>query len=287
MKRQTILRAALFLGVLSLIFIACQKNMDGSSDQTVPAGKQNLSLFLTDGPGFFDNVSVDIKSVQVLVDTCSKSSQDNDDQGDDDNGRNTCRVWDSLAIKPGVYDLLSLRNGTDTLLAQGNAINGKVVAVRIQLGTDNYLVKDSVKYPLHLVNPSAPYIYLTLKGNEWEKYEKNKSRLWLDFDVAKSVVVIGNEFYLRPFIRMFIKSTTGAIGGYVTPMTAFPVITVYNSTDTSYALPNRDGRFLVRGLAAGTYSLNVNASNGYHDTTITNIMVKAGDLVTEKIVLKK
>jgi hypothetical protein len=148
-------------------------------------------------------------------------------------------------------------------------------------------MKDSVKYPLHLTNLTTPYIYLTLKGDEWERYEKNKSRLWLDFDVAKSVVVLGNEFYLRPFIRMFIKSTTGAIGGVVSPMTAFPVISVYNSTDTSYALPNRDGRFLVRGLAPGTYTLNVNASNGYHDTTITNITVKTGELDLEKIVLKK
>lgn len=287
MKKQTIFRAALFMGILSLIFIACQKNMDAGSDQTVPDGKQNLSLFLTDGPGFFDNVSVDIKSVQVLVDTCAKSSNDdNNDQGDDD-GRKSCRTWDSLAIKPGVYDLLSLRNGTDTLLAQGNVITGKVIAVKIELGTDNFLIKDSVKYPLHLTQLTSPYIYLTLRGNEWEKYEKNKSRLWLDFDVSKSVVVIGNEFYLRPFIRVFVKSTTGAVGGFVTPMAAFPVISVYNSTDTSYALPNRDGRFLIRGLAPGTYSLNVNASNGYRDTTITNLNIKTGELDLEKIVLKK
>jgi len=280
MKKQTILRAALCIGLFSLIFIACSKNNDGSSDQTVPNGKQNLSLFLTDAPGFFDNVSVDIKSVQVLVDTCGNSSLW---QGI----ASGCQTWETLAIKPGVYDLLSLRNGTDTLLAQGNVINGKVVLVKIELGTDNSLIKDSVKYPLHLTKLTEPYIYLTLTGNEWERYEKNKSRLWLDFDVARSIVVIGNDFFLKPVIHVFVKSTTGAIGGVVSPMAAFPVISVYNSKDTAYALPNRDGRFLVRGLQPGTYSLNVNASNGYNDTTIANINIKTGELDLEKIVLKR
>jgi hypothetical protein len=279
MKRQTILRAALCIGIFSLIFIACSKNNDGN-DQTVPAGKQNLSLMLTDGPGFFDNVSVDIKSVQVLVDTCGNSSLW---QGI----ATGCQMWETLTIKPGVYDLLSLRNGTDTLLAQGNVINGKVVLVKIELGTNNSLMKDSVKYPLHLANVNQPYIYLTLTGNEWERYEKNKSRLWLDFDVARSVVVIGNDFFLKPVIHVFVKSTTGAVGGVVSPMAAFPVISVYNSKDTAYALPNRDGLFLVRGLAPGTYTLNVNASNGYRDTTITNLNIKVGQLDLQKIVLRK
>jgi hypothetical protein len=278
MKRQTLLRAALCIGLFSLIFIACSKNNDGNSD--VPAGKQNVSLLLTDGPGFFDHVSVDIKSVQVLVDTCGNSSLW---QGI----ATGCQVWETLTIKPGVYDLLSLRNGTDTLLAQGNVINGKVVLVKIELGTNNTLMKDSVQYPLHLVNVNQPYIYLTLTGNEWERYEKNKSRLWLDFDVARSVAVIGNDFFLKPVIHVFIKSTTGAVGGVVSPMAAYPVISVYNSKDTAYALPNRDGLFLVRGLAPGTYTLNVNASNGYRDTTITNLNIKVGQLDLQKIVLRK
>ncbi|MDI3318995.1 DUF4382 domain-containing protein [Pinibacter soli] len=279
MKRQTILRAALCIGLFSLIFIACSKNNDGN-EQTVPAGKQNLSLMLTDGPGFFDNVSIDIKSVQVLVDTCGNSSLW---QGI----ASGCQMWETLSIKPGVYNLLSLRNGTDTLLAQGNVINGKVVLVKIELGTNNSLIKDSVKYPLHLAKITDPYIYLTLTGNEWERYEKNKSRLWLDFDVARSVVLIGNDFFLKPVIHVFVKSTTGAVGGVVSPMAAFPVISVYNSKDTAYALPNRDGVFLVRGLAPGTYSLNVNASNGYRDTTITNLNIKVGQLDLQKIVLRK
>ncbi|MFX7640551.1 hypothetical protein ABTJ59_19820, partial [Acinetobacter baumannii] len=47
----------------------------------------------------------------------------------------------------------------------------------------------------------------------------------------------------------------------------------FNNTDTAYALPNREGEFRLRGLKEGTYSAFFNASNGYKDTTITNIVV--------------
>jgi hypothetical protein len=37
--------------------------------------------------------------------------------------------------------------------------------------------------------------------------------------------------------------------------------------------------FMVRGLDEGSYSVYVNASNGYQDTTITGVSVKAGQTV--------
>jgi len=63
---------------------------------------------------------------------------------------------------------------------------------------------------------------------------------------------------------------------------------VYNSGDTAYAIPDKDGDFKIRGLKEGTYSLFVNASNGYRDTTINNIVVKAGkETELKKITLQK
>ncbi len=46
--------------------------------------------------------------------------------------------------------------------------------------------------------------------------------------------------------------------------------------DTAYAFPWKDGRFKVRGLDSGTYSVYVNAGNGYKDTTINNVSVTVG-----------
>jgi hypothetical protein len=251
---------ALFFSVL---FYGCSK--DTSMNSTVPGGSQDVSLYLTDAPGFFDKVLIDIRSVQVLVDTCSSRQEMFHD---------TCNVWEPLTVTPGVYDLLTLRNGSDTLLAGSTIPGGDISLIKIQLGPNDTLVKDSVDYPLQLRDSSV--VLVNVKGFKWDEFGPRRFRLWLDFDVSRSVVnVRDNQFYLDPFVRIFTVNTTGSISGDVVPRDAFPVISVYNSSDTSYALPSRDGSFMVRGLTPGTYNVFINASNGYADTTITGVNVTA------------
>jgi hypothetical protein len=253
----------------AIVFYACSK--DKSESSNVPSGKQDLSLYLTDGPtDFFDKVNIDIQSVKVLVDTCDKSRTRRDD---DDSVK--CKVWDSLTIKPGVYDLLSLRNGLDTLLAGGMVKDGTIRRIVITLGTKNSIVKDSVNYPLNLLNGQS--ITIKLFGHEWENFSSGHYRLWLDFDCGRSIVRLRNgQFNLVPFIRAFIVKESGSIKGVVKPGDSKSIVTVYNATDTAYALPWIDGQWKVRGLNTGTYSVNVNAGNGYQDTTINNVSVTVG-----------
>jgi hypothetical protein len=275
------------LVLLAFVFHACQK--DNSASMTPGAGQQRLSVYFADDPGYFDNVFLDIRNVEVLVDTCTTTKDnDDDDRWDNDyercgwwedhhGNKNDCDVWDSLGIRPGVYDVLSLRNGADTLLGDGIVPEGKVKKIRITLGDNNYLVKDSTTYPLK--SPSGQVkIVIQVRQDEWEEFSNKNFRLWLDFDIDRSIVQTRQgQFILRPVIHVFTLKQTGSISGKVTPWNAFPVITVYNDQDTSYALPWKDGQYRVRGLKAGTYNLFVNASNGYKDTTITGITVKRGD----------
>jgi len=256
--------------IFSILFYACSKD-SSSMSSTVPAGAQNVSLYLTDGPGFFDKVLIDIRSVEVLVDTCS--GRQNRYQQDH------CNVWDTLNVTPGIYDLLTLRNGADTLLAGATIPAGNISYIRIQLGPLDSLVKDSVSYPLEIRDSSI--VLLDVQNNKWDEFAPGRYRLWLDFDAERSIVnVRGNEFYLSPFITVFTLNTTGSISGNVSPMAAYPVISVYNSSDTSYALPSWNGQFQVRGLTPGTYSVFINASNGYADTTITGVNVTASQQVS-------
>lgn len=273
----------------AIIFYACSK--DGSYQQQVPAGKQNVSLYLTDGPGWFDSVLIDIKSVSVLVDTCaadtSGSGDDDDNWEHHEHRADSCVTWEDLSIQPGIYNLLDLRNGVDTLLASGNVPQGEIIKIKIELGDSNSVVKDSVSYPLHLPPGVQPYIVINLRGRDWDHYSDRHCRLWLDFDIGRSIIrVRDNMFYLAPVFHFFVMKTTGSVDGWVGPMDAFPVMTLYNDTDTAYALPGWGGYFKIRGLQAGTYSLFVNASNGYQDTTITGIQVTAGkETMLDKIKL--
>ena len=278
MKKTNILLVAIMAIAVSFVMTACNKN--SSAEAVVPAGKQQLSLYLTDGPGLFDHVYIDIRSVKVLVDTSSDTRKhDNDDwdhRGSDDQRNDSSFVWENLNIKAGVYDILQFRNGADTILALSNITKGSIRLIKIEIGTNNSVVKDSVTYKVGLPAGSLNYILVKLKGHECEEYVPGKSRLWLDFDITRSILVdYNNKFYLRPVFHFYTISSTGSIAGRVGPSASFPVVTVYNAKDTAYALPNKEGYFKLRGIKDGTYSVFINGSNGYADKTISNVVVKA------------
>lgn len=278
----------LLLGALSFIMYACSKN-DSAEPGAVPEGKQRVSIMLTDAPGIFDQVLIDIQKVEVLIDTCKRTNDDDDDDDRwDDRDRcgwwedrrkdkdrdEDCMVWDSLGIRPGVYDVLQLRNGVDTSLANGVITKGRIKSIRITVGSNNSLVKDSISYPLKSINGQVK-ILIKVRHEEWDEISPDNLQLWLDFDVQRSIIQVSRgRFILKPFIHVWTLKTTGSVSGKVLPTDAQAVITVYNSLDSMYALPGRQGEFKIRGLRTGTYSLFVNAGNGYKDTTLTDIKIE-------------
>ena len=271
---------AAMLAVIVLIATSCAKT---SSSET-PLGQQSLSLYLTDAPAVFDKVLVDIKSIQVLVDT-SRNTRVSDTCSFERIGRDhhdrrpkakndSLLVWEDLGISAGIYDVLQLRNGVDTLLATKSVPKGAVRMIKIELGTNNSVVVDSVTYPVLLPADFPGYVILKFQGHEMDEYLPRKSRIWLDFDIAHSIIKEGNgSYYLRPFFKPFTVKTTGSIYGRVVPLEANPVVMVYNGTDTASAYPNRDGKFKIRGLKEGTYTVQIKASNGYISKTISNVAV--------------
>jgi|JI10StandDraft_1071094.scaffolds.fasta_scaffold236812_1 hypothetical protein len=277
MKNRNILSFASLLAIAVVLFAtACNK-----SNSSENAGTQTLALYLTDGPGLFDKVLVDIKSVKVLVDT-TKNTRNNDNcdfdrLGSDDRKNDSGFVWTDIGIKAGIYDLLQLRNGTDTLLAQTSIPKGAIRLIKIELGTNNSLVKDSISYPVSLPASAKNYVLIKTKGHEYDEYLPGQNRLWLDFDVARSIVQERNgQFYLRPVFHIFTKKKSGNIvGKIINQKDAKAVVTIYNATDTAYALPTREGYFSVRSLKDGTYSVLINATSPYLDTTINNVVVTA------------
>jgi hypothetical protein len=288
MKTQLKLGSFLFITVMTtLFFFGCKKENSQSGNSH---GQQNVSIYLTDDPALFDKVLIDILSVQVQVDTCNhKGENDQEDNHDDadstdhdgdhhdgdhqDEKDDSCVIWKTLDIRPGVYDLLTLRNGMDTLLAGGVVPAGEIKKIKIALGTNNSLVKDSIVYPLNLPTGVQPFIIVKMKGGDWDEFQPGRSRLWLDFDVARSIRQINNMFYLNPVIHFFTVNSTGSIQGDVGPRESLAVISVYSSNDTAYAIPRHDGEFKIRGLKEGSYTVFINGSNGYQDTTINNVNV--------------
>jgi len=279
MKNKNTILVAIMAIAVSFVMTACNKNTSAEATAS-SAGTQQFSMYLTDGPGLFDHVYIDIRSVKVLVDTSANThthdGMDWDRRGSNDQKNDSSLVWQNLNITAGVYDILKFRNGADTLFASSGITKGAIRLIKIEIGTNNSVVKDSVTYPVALPAGALNYVLVKLGGSECEQYLPGKSRLWLDFDITRSVIVdINGKFYLRPVFHFFTVSATGSIAGRVGPSAGFAVVSIYNATDTAYALPDPQGYFKARGLADGSYTVFVNASNGYIDQTINNVAVKA------------
>lgn len=292
------------------IFIACRKEGSTTAAGNIPAGKEKLSIFLTDGPYDFQKVLVDIKSIQVLVDTCHRVGDpdegENDQGGDNneshhDNGDgehhdhhdgapdSACAIWTTLSINPGIYDLLKLRNGADTLLGSSFVPLGKIIKIKITLGNDNTIMADSVISPLK-IRDNQDYVIISLRNELLDSIAPNNFHTILDFNLAQSITFEDSTYWLKPTIRAFSEKNTGSIEGKVRPAHSFGIIQAYNATDTAYALPDEDneGEFKIRGLKQGTYSVLIKGIDGYMDSTINKVQVAASEEAElGKIILHK
>ncbi len=275
--------AASGIAMASIFFIACNK--ENSSNNSTTPGKSQLSVYMMDDPAAFTKVLIDIKQIAVRIDTAASHSDPDDTlrQWHDDyrgchNGNSA--IWDTLSITPGIYDLLKLRNGTDTLLSSSLVPNGKVLQVRITLGTDNTVYTDSVtSYPLNIIGTTTSF-YLNVRRENVSVISNSQFKLWFDFNLSKSIFYFNNKYWLRPVLTPFNDMTMPKLEGRVLPQGASGFVEVFNQTDTLYALPWIGGYYQVRGVSAGTYSVYFKGWHGYKDTTITGITVKSSGLTT-------
>jgi hypothetical protein len=233
---------------LTFVFIQCS---DDKVTLTTP-----VKIRLTDAPAQYDKVNLDIQSIQI-----HSSDGDSIEEG-----------WTEMnLINAGVYDLLQFNNGLDTLIVDQDMPSGTVSQMRLILGENNSLVIDSISYDLD--TPSAQTSGLKfqihddfLAGIEYE--------LWIDFDAASSIVKTGNGKYkLKPVIRTFNEATTGSITGTISPSEALPTIHAIIDADTISTIAEESGYFLIKGLEAGNYKLDIEPIDGYSEKEIEDIEV--------------
>jgi hypothetical protein len=215
-----------------------------------------IEVRLTDAPGDFEALHIDIQEVQV-------------NGSADDSG------WQSLEIEKGVYDILTLTNGLDTLLGTIELPAGKIQQIRLVLGDNNTVQLDGKTYPIS--TPSAQQSGLKLNLNA-TLLEGVTYKILLDFDAARSVVQKGNKsFLLKPVIRALEEATSGAIKGVVSPPEATPAIYAIAGTDTvGTAFTDAAGKFLIRGVEAGTYTISIVPKSGFSSITKTEVQVQNG-----------
>ncbi len=157
------------VALLGLCFSACKKEVSYST----------LQIRMTDAPTALEEVNIDLQRVNVKFahDTTS---------------------WVSLETTKGIYNLLGLQNGIDTLIAQGVFPSNVVKEIRFVLGDRNSVKADGQVYPLTI--PSGSESGLKIKVAK--ELNDNIETLLIDFDAALSVSHERDGYKLRPVLRV-------------------------------------------------------------------------------------
>ena len=163
--------AAIAIAVITtLTFIGCRKSQTG----------YKLDVHLTDAPAAFEEVNVDIEEVKVKL-------------RDDADG------WVSLNTNAGIYNLLGLQNGVDTLLATGIIPSNFVQEIRLYLGSDNTVKVGGQLFPLSMNSGDAERLMIKVNKSISDAVDS----LIIDFDAGLSITLQGDGSYrLQPVITI-------------------------------------------------------------------------------------
>lgn len=245
--KKVILMMCLAAGAVTLY--SC--NDDDNS--TAGSGDYTYKVRMTDAPGPYTAVNVDIQSVVIV-----------------DGDGNTV----ALDTETGVHNLLEFSNGADMMLASYNLEDNQVSQIKIGLGTNNSVVVDGVSRPLTF--NSADGAGLTLNVNQTLSANSNNEIL-IDFDANASVQETGtNTYKIVPVIRTVDASAQGSISGD-TNNTSLAIVTATSTTLQTYSTSiNAAGNFKLRGLPPGSYTLTVTPVLPLLPTTQSNVVVQAG-----------
>lgn len=136
-------------------------------------------MYLTDAPGDYKEVNVDLREVKVKL---KKGSG-----------------WETVPAQQGVYNLLALKN-IDTLIATGVLPTGIIEEIRLVLGPNNTIKpNDDSVHPL--ITPSAEHSGFKIKLHKRIDND-DPANLTIDFDAELSIAESNGEYRLLPVLQL-------------------------------------------------------------------------------------
>lgn len=163
---------AVIIFFCTVTFFACSKDSNKGT---------RVNVRMADQPIAAQEVNIDLQQVRV---------QFNDD---------TINGWIDLSTHAGIYNLLGLQNGVDTLIATGGIPTNTLNEIRLVLGSNNTITVAGITYPLTI--PSGEESGLKIKVNH--QLHGILDSLLIDFDAGLSIHQTGNYTYiLKPVLRV-------------------------------------------------------------------------------------
>ena len=160
---------ALVSFVAVIAFYSCKKETQNTT----------LQVRMTDAPLAVEEVNIDLQSIEVNFDKDSTK-------------------WFTLTTNAGLYNLLGLQNGLDTLIGQATFPTGFLKEIRLIVGSNNSIKVNGQVYPLTI--PSGEESGLKIKVNK--KLQATIETLLIDFDAALSIKEESDGYKLRPVVKL-------------------------------------------------------------------------------------
>jgi hypothetical protein len=235
----------LSISTVILLMTSCSDDNKG--------GTSYLNIKMTDAPGNYSAVNIDLKEIELTGE-----------------GRDAVTI-DAI---PGIYNLIDLSNGVDVLIASSTVESGRLEQIRLILGDNNSVVVDGVTHPLR--TPSAQQSGLKLQVHK-DLVEGVTYNMLLDFDASASIVQEGNGTYsLKPVIRVIEIASSGSVKGVIEPTGHLVNITASGNGQSFSTYSNSSGQFLLSGVPEGTYSIIFYPPAPLVTRTITDVRVTTG-----------
>lgn len=228
-------------------------SLNSCSSDSDSSGKYAYKVKMTDAPGPYDEVNIDLQAVEVI-------------------GSNGQTI--TLNTTAGMYNLLELSNGISTVIATSALGDVKASQIRLLLGTNNTVKLNGISYPLD--TPSADQTGLKINVSQ-TLLENVENTILIDFDANTSIVETGAGTYkLKPVLRTIVASTSGSIKGTISSVGSKAMVSATSASNVVYtSTVNAAGQFQISGLPAGTYTFTATPKLPALPVTQTNVTVTA------------
>jgi len=295
----------LLLGICLIFLTGCIVDLvipenDSSSptqEDGVVTGKGIIKIYLTDAPGDYKEVNINIFRIEGHI-------AGDGEEGEDKGSWKVLKEWDEEDL---LVNLIELEN-VSMLLGSKELAANKYTQLRIFLKEEATLVLEgeggpdepTVEKPLEI--PSSANTGIKL-NHPFEIVAGIITKLTIDFDAEKSVIETGNGKYkMKPVISVSSETyseediDTGTVSGIVleNSETEPPIIGASVSVSLSggvyifsnSAVTDVNGEFVFEQLPVGSYDLTVSAEGyvEYNDVTPGGIVVTAGGILDVGII---
>lgn len=232
----------------------CQKDEVNPSDPQ--AEKGSFKAYMTDSPGDFKAMNVEILRVDAYI------------QGEG---------WVTLNNDARVVNVLSLTNGAQTMIAgtsKAETHAGVYTQLRIVFGNNNHvtLTEEATLALGGIVIDGSGIFDLNFGGSHEvvvqiheEVDSKTGAAVLVDFDVAASIKQTADNFVFQPVITLIDDAKTG-VRGHVTGA-AHAALTLSNDSGSFSSYIDAHGDFLIRGMEDGVYQLKAAPCHAPGDLT--------------------